>query len=344
MVSDRNNTNIENDFFKDVFSYENLSATKICIFALGVLIGFIGAIGIIWYERHGINRFRTVINQMVATGAWCLLFDLIICICDSFRFLNGPYGLMFCDIETFLKNALWSFQLITLDVILILRYIFIFYVKNFTDIKDDVLALILKLSILIVAIWASVVKRFTPGRLPLNYYLCAGINPDENQKEKSYLEDQKKYNTGRTILLLSFLMHLIMIPRIFYYQVKTHKKERPIQLGTNNSDCLDKIHANQSFRGRKTQMIRISSNNKPILDLVTHIAVFTALLSFGIVIIIADNIEPKQLNLEKYNWIPLTIQMFGPLIGAVAIVILLLNMHDTVRRVIFGKMFGLFRR
>ena len=343
MVSDVNNTNVEHDYFKDVYSYKNLSPITILTFALVVIIAIIGVIGIIWFERNCINTFRTVINQMVATGAWCLLFVLLVCVFDGGRFLNGPYGEIICDIEAFSKNTLWSVLLFTLDVILVLRYIFIFHVKNFAVINDDVLALVLISSIWLVSIWMSIVKRFTPGRLPLNYYLCAGFNPNENLEDGSYLKDLTKYNTGRIILVFSLLLHLLMMPRIFYYQLVIHKKEQPIQLGIANIENPGDTLDSKVVSTGRMNMVKSFNTNKIMLDLVTHIAILVVVFGFGIVVMIADNMDAKNFNLEKYRWIPLTIQIYGPLLSVIAVLTFLLTMYATVQKGILRNFFGNFK-
>ena len=338
MLTIGNKTEVDNDFFEEYFSSKELSVARIGIFVLGIVIGIFGPIGLIWYERNCKNRFRTVINQLVATDAWfILLWCLFVYIPDGARFSYGPFGELFCDIEIFLKNVLWSCMLITLDVILMLRYAFIFYVKNFAVINDDVLALILNLSIVIVSIWLSVVKRFTPGNLPLSYYLCSGLNPNQNLTKGSYLSTPKKYNTGRLVLVISFVLHLVMIPRIAYYQFITNKKEQTIQLGTINSrDRLDVLN-NQVCPSGRIPIPTVLNKNKHIIDMVTYTAVLVTLCIVGILIGMSDSVEPKHFNLEKNHWIPLSMQLYGPAIGGIAILTVLMAMTTTDRKGIWRQ-------
>ena len=65
------NSATESDFFEGVFS--PLMPTEVIVFVIGWIIGVLGSLIIIWYERNCDNRDRTVINQIFARFAWYLL-------------------------------------------------------------------------------------------------------------------------------------------------------------------------------------------------------------------------------------------------------------------------------
>ena len=67
------NSTIETGYFEKVFSYQALNPITICVFVIGLIVGMLGPLSVIWYERNCSNRFRTVVNQMLATWAWYLL-------------------------------------------------------------------------------------------------------------------------------------------------------------------------------------------------------------------------------------------------------------------------------
>ena len=128
----RNHTESDRYYFQEFYSHQGLTPITACVFVFGTVIGIFGPIGIIWYERNCSNRFRTVVNQMVSTGSWFVLLSVVfVFIPDCIRLLCvGPFSEEMCDLQIFVKNVLWSCILLTLDTILVLRYIFIFYVKK----------------------------------------------------------------------------------------------------------------------------------------------------------------------------------------------------------------------
>ena len=200
------NITIHVDYFEGVYSSTSLTPVTIFIYVIGLIIGVLGPIGTIWYERNCNNRFRTILNQMFAAMAWYLLaYTVLIYIPDGARFFYGPFGGIYCDIYVVLRNILWISLLLTLDCMLITRHAFIFTLKNFAVINDDILAKMFNLSIILVASWASFVKRITPGNLPLNYYLCGGIDPNDGFPDGHFLDTPQKYNTGRIFVCISII-------------------------------------------------------------------------------------------------------------------------------------------
>ena len=338
------NSTAEPDYFENVYSYKSLTPIKICFFITGSILGILGPSIIIWYERNCGNRFRTIINQMIATGGWYLLaYTMLMYIPDGVRFVYGPFGEVYCDIHVFVKNMLWSCLLLTLDVILILRYVFIFTLKNFAVINDDILAKILNQTILLVSIWASVVKRFTLGKLPMYYYLCAGTDPNEGLGVGHYLTIPRKYNTGRIIVILSFLLHLLLIPRILYYQLITDRNEQPLELGTVNNESTNHISDVQIPSVNRKKAIISGNQNKIVFGIVPQIFVFLSFVGIGILIRIADSVEPTNFNLEEYHWISDSLIIYAPSTGCIALLAVIFT-GNSIREFIWRKIKFTFGR
>ena len=326
------------DFFQGVYSNTSFTPITILVFLLGVIIGTFGPVSIIWYERNCDNRFRTVLNQMFARSAWYLLaYTIIVYIPEGARFLVGPYSELYCDFHVFFRNILWVAILLTLDCIVLLRYVFVFSLKNFAVISDDVLAMFFNLAILLIAIWGSFVKRVTPGNLPISYFLCCGKDPNENGGDGHYLNTPQKYNTGRIIIAMSFLLHFVMVPRVLYYQLKTVRDQQPLQLGT-----LENEGSNNNSDGPRSTRKRINTlknlnNNATILDMATQITFLVSLCIIAVAIINSEHLEPRMMNLDEYKYIPFTIQIYGPFVGFLAIHTILFTRNVAMRQRLWRK-------
>ena len=332
------NLTLEIDYFKEVYSDELYTPITAVVFVVGLIIGTFGPISIIWYERNCGNRFRTVINQLFAISAWYMLTHVsLVYIPEGVRFVYGPYGETYCDMLTVLRNILWIGVILTLDIILILRYAFIFVLKNFAVINDDILTRMLSRSILLVAIWAALVKRMAPGKLPLNFYLCCGVNPNDNEKEGDFLGTPQKYNTGRIILISSVILHLIMIPRIMYYQFLTEQNEQPIELGKIEDENTISVSDSQRTSRKTKKGIPSLNKNKAILDMITQITFLLGFVIIGIAIRISDDVEPKNYNLKRYKYIPLTIQIIGPFIAYSLGTVILFKRNSPMRQTIWRR-------
>ena len=339
-----NDTTTSTNFFQEFYSHQSLTPITICVYVLGIVMGLPGSIGLMWYERNCSNRYRTVVNQMVSIGSsFLILYISLVFVPDGIRLLYaGPFSEGFCDLQIFVKNATWIGLMLTLDAVLVLRYIFIFHVKNFAVINDDVLALVIGLSIFWISVWGAVVKRFTPGNFQISYYLCSGLNPnvsiDDVENFSTLVNFTAKYNTGRIIIVSSFALHLMMLPRIFYYRLVAEKKKSQIQLGTISivgvANYLPAIENPSTGRAKIAERFK---RNKTIWDLATHIANFLALLFVGILVKIIDTYDPKCFNNEEFHWMPLMLQIYVPFLGGIGTLATFYTMNAGVQEAFARK-------
>ena len=323
------NITSELDFYHEFYASNLSSPITVVIFIYGIATGIVGPFSIIWFERNCGNRFRTVINQMLATASWYLLFyTLLVYIPDGIRFAYGPYGEFFCDIHIITQNILWPCLILTEDVMIVLRYIFVFYLKNFGIINDDLVARILNLSILTISIWTSVVRRFSPGRLPLHYYLCIGKDPNNGHDIGTYLATSPKYNAGRIITIVSLILHAFMVPRFIYNHIVTKIRERPIRIGriqqqnqdnSNNPDAIPKNENNQPI---------FKENSITLFGLFSQLVALGCLLGIGIGIRISSKVEPYKWNDKEHQWIPMSFLIYAPILISNSAIILFFTQNS----------------
>ena len=225
-----NKLTFNDDFFEEMYSNSGLKQVTIFIFFFGAIFGLFLELGIIWYEKHESHRYRTAINQLFSTISWLVVsYIILVFIPDGIRYLTGPFGETFCDGHNFLKNFLCSCVLLTLDCIILLRYIFIFKLSNFAVIKDDLIAGFLQITILIMSLWMALVKRISVGRMPLNYYMCSGRDPTSDEEIPGKVA--KKYDTLSLLVIISFIVWVFAAAKIFLYQRKIEQSTRNIELG-----------------------------------------------------------------------------------------------------------------
>ena len=149
---------IEEDHFKELYSDTLLKNVTLLFFFAGCIFGLILEFGIIWYERNGNHRYRTVINQLFSTLSWLVVsYILFVYIPEGIRYLTGPLNATHCDVHNFLAQFISSCIVLTLDCIILLRYIFIFKWTRFAVVNDDLIAGFLQLTIVMVGLWMSAV-------------------------------------------------------------------------------------------------------------------------------------------------------------------------------------------
>lgn len=127
------------------------------------MVSIVGAIiaipllyGIIWFEEN--NHFRTLINQLVASICWYLIFYILLVQPIAIvLYINGPLNSFICSIDIIIKNVMSMQAIFLLEAIVITKYVFVHLLKNPVAIDDNFLRLFINLS---------------SGMLPLTIHVC----------------------------------------------------------------------------------------------------------------------------------------------------------------------------
>ena len=337
----------ETDFFAAMYTDTNWNIIVIITLIIGALIGLIATLGIIWYEKNGNHRCRTVINQMFSTLAWIVfLYIVLVYLPDGARFLIGPLNISSCEVIYFLKNFFIGCFLLTLDCIILLRYVFIFKWDKFAVINDDLIARFFNFSIAILGIWLVVVQRLSFGKMPLIYFMCAGKNPREVANPKNMLlSETEKINLVEILVYVSFSLHVIVLTKIYLYERQMEKRRENIQLGTLNESGPD--------NGDRRRIAWVTSSNKisktpnltkSMIDFTTQISCLLFLVVVASVNITAKKMmEPNQLNQSKYRWFAYFHQI-GITVGVILISLIYCLKNNLVFNAIWERIKSPFQK
>ena len=94
--------------------------------------------GIIWFERFGSDLKRLFINQIVVSVAWSSIAWLVLIqTSDVLLYLYRPLPDLYCLFNIILRNALMIQVILFFDVIIVVRYIFIFWLTDPENFQDD---------------------------------------------------------------------------------------------------------------------------------------------------------------------------------------------------------------
>ena len=94
--------------------------------------------GIIWFERFGSDLKRIFINQIVVSISWSSIAWLsMIQTSDILLYFYRPLPDLYCMFNLVLRNALMIQAILFFDIIIIVRYIFIFWMKDPVNFSDD---------------------------------------------------------------------------------------------------------------------------------------------------------------------------------------------------------------
>ena len=326
---------VEEDFFRILYSDTPLKQATIAVFFIATIFGLLLESGIIWYERNGNHRYRTVINQLFSTISWFVIwYILLVYIPDGVRYLNGPLNATFCSVHLFFKNGLTNCIVLTLDSIILLRYLFIFKISNFGFVNDDLVATFFQIAIFLLSMWMALVKMMSVGKMPLNYFMCSGKNPlvdsDDGIEKTPTIQ---KFDTTSILVLISFMLNIFAFVKIFHYKRNMERRTENIQLGRINPTVA--IEGSVSLVNER-KVARTSTMPKSMADLTTQILCMVFLIIPQIMIGIAiSQIGPVNLNDYKHRWLTYYIQIIGVALSILVISVQYYIKNSTLTKAIW---------
>jgi len=189
---------------------------------------------IVWYERFGSDLRRTLLNQLVASLCWNIIFqNLATQPMEVFLTLYGPLDPWFCFIHAVLKFSCFFHWVVIIFFMALVKYLSIFLLQNPMSIKSEFWYLVINLVTVILCVLSQLVYYAMPGRKPNNYYVCIGEDP-------SHLEHQRVLrNIPITLtIVVTFIFQPFTLIKIKLYERRaksrvgpqdTRASQRPVQ-------------------------------------------------------------------------------------------------------------------
>ena len=115
-------------------------------------------------------------------------------------------------------------------------------------------------------------------------------------------------------------------------------------IGTVNNESPNNVSEAQIHPVYRKKTITSVNNNKTIFDIVSQITVLVCLVGLGIVVGIADSVEPSNFNLEEYHWLPFSLLLYGPVIGWISVFTIMFTRNAAMREGIWRTIKHTFKR
>ena len=219
---------------------------------------------VVWFERFGSHIRRTIINKIVSTlSIIAIIFIVVVQGCYMLRFSCGPLSPLVCFWLCISKRTIISLSCLLLDSISVLRYLFIFCLKNPAAFNDEFWHLFIIVWCTLISFLFQVLRAMIPGNQLVEYHLCSGEDPSSMFHVPSFGRGIVEYSS----LLLQSFIYL----RIWIFK----NKEQSVSAEQNAS--------NQT---RESYLKDIDS--KSITGLASNF-VFGTCLAFGSVLIVIIN-------------------------------------------------------
>ena len=93
---------------------------------------------VVWYERYGHDQKRTLLNQLTAFICKVVIAYLLVCVSgDIFISLSGPLPFCYCHLQLYLKQLVVAILILSVNCIMIVRHVLIFWLKTPSIVHDD---------------------------------------------------------------------------------------------------------------------------------------------------------------------------------------------------------------
>jgi hypothetical protein len=134
----RNNFTDGSIFFHGLLENRTSKVLGLFISVLLSILVSASASGVIWYERFGSDLQRIFTNKMVSSVCWSILsFYGFTQLPELVFYLLPGFSESFCFLYLILRNSVVIQITLFLDVIVIVRYAQVFWLKNPLGFKDD---------------------------------------------------------------------------------------------------------------------------------------------------------------------------------------------------------------
>ena len=286
--------------------------------ALLMIVCLLLCYSIIWYEKYGLDAKRTLINQLYSLQWWTgIEFILMVTLPEWFRFISGPLPELPCLMHLFVAYSIFGKFLILQTGLIVIRYIWIFWLKNPLAFKDDFWCCFINIWSNVFTAWPHFVFVFLPGRQQISYYICIGCNPSKNSQQ-----EQKTDYAAYIILFGSLVAHILMSGRIFLYKHKIKPRSGTI---TKNGGLLTAVE------------------NKYLSNFITLTSGLVVTVVFSFLLIKYSSIEPINYNRFPQYMLVYWIQMINAPLSLVLLAILSYAKNLQMRTVMLRETKDFFR-
>ena len=205
------------DFFAAAYENGPLKAFAIITTVLCVIFLASSGYGMIWYERYGSDKKRNLINRLFSSVCWTgIQFYVLVLPLEIGRHIFGPMPEFICLFQLIHKNMITTQCVLFINGVSISRYLFVFYLKNPSDFKDEFWHSFLNKWVVFFGIISQIIFVSLPGIQPLNFYLCTGQNPKRNEGNSVV----KRNNVVSILFLLSLVLQIAVAVRFVVHRIK----------------------------------------------------------------------------------------------------------------------------
>ena len=154
---------------------------------------------------------KNSIFLQVSSACWTILeCGIFVQIPDIATYTIGPLPQTYCFFQAVIRSAIAAEFLLYLDAIVVIRFIYIFCLKNPAILKDEFWLCFINWWIKCFSFIFQLTWHLNSERQPIGFYICSGQDPTG---------DYKKPSTARgSIEIFSFFLHIFVATKVARYK------------------------------------------------------------------------------------------------------------------------------
>ena len=208
---------LANNYYNHELEHNPYKHLFVIISLLIIVVSVAVSTLIIWYEKFGSVKKRTIINQLVSLICWNLIYwSMFIQGAGIARFLYGSFNQTFCFWLVILRRTITTKIIILFDAITTIRFIFICCLQNPGAFNDDFWNLFLNIWITGMCFLNQFVNASLPNLTLFQYTICVGHPP---------LKSINSVVANFGLEIFSLLLQIIL-----YSFIKSYKNKKPKDL------------------------------------------------------------------------------------------------------------------
>jgi hypothetical protein len=269
-------TDIKTDFFSLLNTNDIFKICSITVVALMMAALLPSLIGIIWFERFGSDKKRTQINLLDVSIIWTVFqCGCLVQLCDIIQYLTGPMPEIYCLMQAIFRSSVTSDFLLFFDAIIIVRYMYIFVLKNPAAFHDDFWYRFINIWIKSFSLIFQGAWHILAVRQPIGFYICCGRDPSS--------DNPKSTKVYEGIEIFSLLLHIFA-----YIRIKRYKQKGSVAPEPGNTFQKGLI------------LVEIESNTLATLAINSFNILALCMTTFSVIVV--NRLDPKTLNEYPYHF------------------------------------------
>ncbi len=138
MAAYNNTSTIDNNLLHALTENNPLQILSLTLAVTCILVCSPLLYSVIWFEKFGSDKKRTLINKLVSMNCWNTIGYLIfVQTLEILRFIHGPLPEVICAFQNVLRFSFGCSIVLNADATLVANYAYIFWLKNPAAFHDD---------------------------------------------------------------------------------------------------------------------------------------------------------------------------------------------------------------